>query len=215
MIAPDRTVLSPNFNDAPVVGKTVIIHCTRSGKSNYALEMQATLNYMSTPGTVSSHWVIGRDGEKVRVVPDNKQGWHAQEDNDNSWGIELCQGVETDGFTLSQLTALEAVCRGYVQDFGVSAVHVTSSGAAGFVGHQETAQGIRNGKTDPGSGFPWSAFIAALSPTVPAVPSSTEQLDALTAVQRQVVDYLMAKPLVALTARQSATLRWLESNALK
>ena len=169
MITPDITRLSPNVNrDAagnplPLRARTVIIHCTRSDVSMNPTEMAGTLNYMGRPGTVSSHWVISRLGEAARVVPDDRQAWHAQEDNDNAFGIEVEQGVEADGFTEAQLAKLVEVCRGYVEDFGVPAVHVGSSREPGFIGHQETAQGRRNGKSDPGRLFPWEQFIARLN----------------------------------------------------
>ncbi len=144
---------------------TVIIHATRSGHSMNPTEFIGTLNYMATPGTVSSHWVIARNGTKARVVADNRQAWHAQEDNYNAWGIELEQGIEADGFTQEQIAALVLVCRGYIEDFGVAAVHCATSTEPGFIGHQETVQGKRNGKSDPGHLFDWTAFIAALTPT--------------------------------------------------
>lgn len=164
MIIPDLTRLSPNVNDAlmPAGVKTVIIHCTRSGVSMNPTEFEGTLNYMSRPGTTSSQWVISRTGLAARVVPDNRQAWHAQEDNDNAWGIEVEQGVETDGFTPPQLSKLIEVCRGYMTDFGVPAEHAASSHSPGFIGHQETVQGRRNGKSDPGSLFPWEDFINTL-----------------------------------------------------
>lgn len=165
MIAPDITRLSPNVNAAPMPAgvHTVIIHCTRSGVSMNPTEFTGTLNYMATPGTTSSQWVIARDGTKARVVPDNRQAWHAQEDNDNSWGIELEQGAEQDGFTPEQIASLIQVCEGYRDDFGVPVYHAQDS-SGGFVGHQETAQGRRNGKSDPGHLFPWDEFIRALQP---------------------------------------------------
>ncbi len=170
------TRLSPNVNVAPMPGttKTLIVHCTRSGVSMNPSEFTGTLNYMSQIGTVSSHWVISRDGVKARVVYDSKQAWHAGGDNDNCWGIELEQGVEHDGFTLPQLDALVAVCAGYVTDFGVPIIHCADSHEPGFIGHQETAQGMTYGKSDPGSLFSWPWFITALELAVnpPTPPSS-------------------------------------------
>ncbi len=174
MIVPDILSLSPNYNQyangtpvpMPFTAKTVIIHSTRSGHSMNPTEFQGTLNYMKVPGTDSSHWVISRTGTKARVVADDRQAWHAQEDNDNAWGIELEQGIETDGFTPEQIQALVEVCRDYRDNYGVPARHSTNSIEGGFIGHQETAQGIRNGKSDPGSLFPWTEFIADLQPVV-------------------------------------------------
>lgn len=163
VIAPDVTRLSPNSNPYPVLGHTVIVHATRSGVSMNPTEFSGTLNYMTAPGNNTSHWVIARDGRTARVIPDNRQAWHSQEDNDNAWGIELEQGVENDGFTVLQLASLVRVCRGYMEDFAIPPVHARWSNEAGFIGHEETAQGKRNGKSDPGHLFPWSAFIATLA----------------------------------------------------
>lgn len=173
MIAPDITRWSPNFNHAPVRGKTVVIHATRSGTAGNRTEFDGTLNYMADPGPErdrhpSSQWVISRLGIKARCVPDNLQAWHAQEDNVLAWGIELEQGVEDDGFTPAQIDALVSVCRGYVEDFGVLPRRVWSSSISGFVGHQDTVQGVRNGKSDPGHLFPWFDFIARLQPQAQA-----------------------------------------------
>ena len=165
MIEPDLFQLSPNTNPWPMPksARTVIIHATRSGQSMNPSEFEGTLNYMSTPGTTSSHWVISRDGVRARVVFDDQEAWHASEDNDNAWGIELEQGAEEDGFTPAQMDALVSVCQGYMQDFGVEAVHCTDSLGPGFIGHEETAQGQSYGKSDPGYLFDWDWFIAALS----------------------------------------------------
>ena len=155
MILPDRTSWSPFFNPDPPSGLGVIIHATRSGIPGNPTEMEATLSWFQNPAAqVSAHWVIGRDGEKVRVIDDDMQAWHAGMHNATHWGIELCQGVDSDGFTQVQLDALEQVCRGYQQDFGVRAAHAFE----GFIGHQETPQGQEWGKTDPGTYFPWGSF---------------------------------------------------------
>lgn len=164
VIAPDIERLSPNVNSAnmPDSCRTVIIHATRSGHSMNPSEFEGTLNYMQVPDTTSSHWVVGRDGTKARVVPDFRQAWHAGVDNDNAWGIEIEQGVEDDGFTDVQMAALVDICHGYVRDFGVPARHAANSTEGGFIGHQETAQGKSYGKSDPGSLFPWEWFIDEL-----------------------------------------------------
>lgn len=166
MIAPDLVRLSPNINDAPMPGttRTVLIHCTRSGTPMNPTEFIGTLNYMSRPGTTSSHWVVSRDGEKARVVNDNKQAWHAGTDNDNAWGIEIEQAAEQDGFTDVQLAAVVDICKGYRDDFNVPPRHATNSTEGGFIGHQETAQGKSFGKSDPGRHFPWQWFIDQLQP---------------------------------------------------
>jgi N-acetyl-anhydromuramyl-L-alanine amidase AmpD len=124
-------------------------------------ELEGTLNWFANPlSQVSSHWVIGREGQKVRVVADDCMAWHAGEHNATHWGIELEQGVESDGFTQPQLDALTLVIQCYMQDYGIDAVH----DFLGLVGHEETPQGEAIGKTDPGDYFPWDSFVAGLNP---------------------------------------------------
>ena len=169
MIAPDWISTSPFFNDAPPAAFGVIIHATRGGRSLNPSELEGTLNWFINPvAEVSSHWVVGRQGHKVRVISDNRQAWHAGEHNETHWGIELEQGVESDGFTPEQIAACIDICRGYVQDFGVPPVHAFN----GFVGHQETPQGMRRGKSDPGALFPWAEFIDALVTPTSATSAS-------------------------------------------
>ncbi len=167
----DVVHLSPNYtvdqnNDPvpmPASTKTVIIHGTRSGKSMNPSEFIGTLNYMSRYGTTSSHLVIGREANQTaRVVPDDLRAHHAAEDNDNAWGIEVCQGVESDGFTDAQYEQLRLAGLHYMKEFGVPARHARSSTEPGFIGHEETAQGKRDGKSDPGRLFDWDRFILSL-----------------------------------------------------
>lgn len=163
MIEPDETRLSPNINPYPVRGQTVFIHCTRSDQPFNFQEYEGTLNYMSEPGTTSSHWVVGRLGQKARVVPDDVQAWHASYMNEYAWGIEVCQSTEEGPFPQVQLAALVEICKGYMADFGVPPVRVMDEDTPGFIGHEDSAQGKSYGKTDPGPLFPWDWFIAALT----------------------------------------------------
>jgi N-acetyl-anhydromuramyl-L-alanine amidase AmpD len=181
MIEPDVTRLSPNFSASPPTQRLVVIHATRSGKSMNPTEFEGTLNWFSrTDSQVSAHWVIGRDGKKARVVSDGQQAWHAGEHN-VGWGIELEQGVSDDGFTKKQLASLLDVCAGYVLDFGVPPVHTLDAGQIGFIGHEETKQGKRVGKSDPGPKFDWNDFIADLKRRTAPTPDGPAGLDEFSA----------------------------------
>ena len=180
MIEPDITQLSPNVSryangkeiPMPKTANTVFIHCTRSGRIPMnPSEFEGTLNYMSRPGTTSSQWVVSRTGIAARVVRDDHQAWHAGIDNDNGWGIEIEQAVEDDGFTSEQLWKVVEICRGYRDDFNVPPRRVFDSHPGGFVGHQDTLQGRRSGKSDPGRWFPWDWFISELQTGQPLQPA--------------------------------------------
>lgn len=160
MIEPDRTALSPNYYPTRISGRAVVIHSTRSGKSMNPSELEGTINYMLTPGTVSAHWLISRKGEAIRLVGDEHQAWHAGALNGRSWGIELEQGIEADGFTHEQITKLRDIMQGYRDDFGVEWRRIYSVADSGFAGHQDTDQGRSFGKTDPGALFPWQQVLA-------------------------------------------------------
>lgn len=207
MIKPDKTSFSPHSNPFRPAGTGVVIHATRSGKPGFAMELAATLNHFANPDSeVSAHWVIGRQGEKVRVIADTAQSWHAGEHNATHFGIELEQGVESDGFTDAQIGALVEVCRGYVEDFGIAPVHSPSTLMSGFIGHQETVQGKRAGKTDPGKLFPWDRFIALLNP--PAMVAPTPR-DVAFAGGAAATFMALGKPLSEMHEFDKGTLRWI------
>lgn len=166
MITPDRIEYSPNFRLGTPTGRGVVIHATRSGVAGNPSELAGTINWFRNPNNPdrsSSHWLVGRLGQKIRIVNDDCFAQHAGEHNVTHWGIELEQATENEGVTAPQIAALVEVCRGYVEDFGVPARRVLNVGLPGFIGHQDTRQGRASGKSDPGRLFPWSAFIDALN----------------------------------------------------
>ena len=159
----DVVRLSPNHSPGQPSGKKVVVHATRSGVSMNPREFEGTLNYFARSSSqVSAHGLVGRDGRIARIVPDSQRAWHAGIHNPDMWGWELEQGVESDGFTIKQMESFAVVARHYVVEFGVEPQHITDINESGFIGHQETPQGISVGKSDPGSGFMWQAFIDSL-----------------------------------------------------
>lgn len=167
MTVPDRISDSPNFTPLPVLGTHVMIHATRSGKSGNPNELEGTLSWFKTGSAaagqpVSAQWVIDYDGTKVRVILDDWQAWHAGEHNAVAFGIEICQGVESDGFTDEQLNSLVVICKGYMAGYDIPPVFDPDMTGSGFLGHEDSPQGRRAGKSDPGIEFPWADFLARL-----------------------------------------------------
>ena len=103
---------------------------------------------------VSSHYLIGRDGEVLHLVPEEMRAWHAGagewrgagDVNSRSIGIEL----DNDGaspFSEPLMAALEALLgpsRGLLAAWGI--------GPEGVIGHSDMAPGR---KIDPGRRFDW------------------------------------------------------------
>lgn len=167
-------VSSPNYNDYPPQAtiSLLVIHCISLPEGQYGgddiislftneLDCKSNVDYLDLAGLkVSAHVLIRRDGEAVQFVPFNKRAWHAgksnyagQENcNDFSIGIEL-EGTDKDGFTTEQYRCLAKVtCALQTLYPGITNERI--------VGHADIAPGR---KTDPGVGFDWALYRAALS----------------------------------------------------
>jgi N-acetyl-anhydromuramyl-L-alanine amidase AmpD len=115
---------------------------------------------------VSCHYLITREGEIFRLVPEEAKAWHCGPSimpdpdnrtgvNDFSIGIELAATADS-GFTDAQYRALRALCLDIEKRHGL---------AMNFVGHDQIAgeravsMGLRKDrKVDPGRLFNWEFF---------------------------------------------------------
>ncbi len=103
---------------------------------------------------LSAHYVIGQDGDIVRLVPDEFRAWHAgagswreetQDINSNSLGIELCNGLfGEEPYTEKQIAALTELCLHLIDKHNLAPTHI--------IGHADMAP---TRKIDPGSCLPW------------------------------------------------------------
>ena len=168
-MAATRTILSPNHSAGWTNGppRAVVVHSTRSGQVSFtdAQELQATINwFMSVNSQASAHWVIS-ELERVRMVEDKYPAWHAVEHSWEAYGIEVCQPTRDRPYKEGHYRNLVSVCVPYVKA-GIPIVHLPTlkwqDGRKGFVGHEETEQGLRDGKSDPGPPFDWVKFTNML-----------------------------------------------------
>ena len=120
--------------------------------------------------SVSSHYLIGRRGDVLRLVPEEKRAWHCggsimpepddrRAVNEFSIGIELV-ATPASGFTASQYRALAGLCadieRRHRRRF-IYTGHETIAGA------RAVALGLRTDvKVDPGKHFDWAGFFTLL-----------------------------------------------------
>ncbi len=181
-LIPDRTVDSPNRYARWRFGqpRAVLIHSTRSGRSGFtdAQELRATLSWFQNPESrASAHWVIDASGAKIRVVPDEHPAWHAGEHNQHAYGIELTQSALGGPYTDGHYGGLVAVCAEYVR-LGVPIVRIPTfrNGDRGFAGHEDSLQGRRIGKSDPGPPFDWERFLRLLREEVEHDMSAIDDL---------------------------------------
>jgi N-acetylmuramoyl-L-alanine amidase len=139
-----RIETSPNFDARRP--NLVVLHHTGNGSLDRAL---ATLT--DPARKVSAHYLIGRDGQIVRLVEEKERAWHAGASwwggntdlNSSSIGIEL----DNDGFEPfadAQIDALLALLTDITQRYRIPGANV--------VGHADVAPGR---KADPSERFPW------------------------------------------------------------
>lgn len=171
---PARHVPSPNFNHRPQCDdiSLLVIHCISLPPGEFggdAIERFFTNQldpaehpYFETIAalTVSAHVLIGRDGQITQFVSFDERAWHAGKSafdtrencNDFSIGIEL-EGTDTGCYTDAQYASLIDITRALLTRYPA----ITPER---IVAHSAIAP-VR--KTDPGPGFDWDRYLAALS----------------------------------------------------
>jgi N-acetyl-anhydromuramyl-L-alanine amidase AmpD len=124
----------------------VIIHHTAQNSL-----AQTIKTFTLTRTQVSSHYVIGRDGEVVQMLNDYLRSWHAGR---GRWGNDTdlnsaSIGIELDNngfehFTENQIESLLLVLKRLKAKYSIP--------TANFIGHSDIAPGR---KVDPSPYFPW------------------------------------------------------------
>lgn len=124
----------------------VIIHHTAQDS------LEQTINTFTLSRTqVSSHYVVGRDGEIVQMLNDYLRSWHAGRGrwgndtdlNSASIGIEL-DNNGSEPFTTAQIESLLVLLKRLKWKYGIP--------TANFIGHSDIAP---SRKVDPSTYFPW------------------------------------------------------------
>ena len=146
----------------------LFIHSTRStiaGRS-HDLETQSTINWFSSTNSKASSHLIISPTEIVRVVEDEHPAWHAREHSWQAWAVEVTQPTIDTPYEGGHYRLLAEAVRHYM-GLGVPLVHLPSLGwgdiAGGIIGHEESAQGLRDGKSDPGPQFDWRKLFGYVS----------------------------------------------------
>lgn len=145
-----RERLSPNCDERALPISMAVIHYTEMANAEVAIE-----RLCSPEARVSAHYLMSRDGEVTRLVPEEKRAWHAgvsywrgiRDVNSASIGIELDHPGHALGygpFPDAQFEALVPLLARMVKAHGIPRANV--------VGHSDVAP---QRKIDPGELFPW------------------------------------------------------------
>lgn len=146
----NKPVKSPNFGERRngLRPELVVLHYTAMKDCTSAAKALC-----DPVREVSSHYLIGRDGEVLSLVEENLRAWHAGKGewrgagdvNSRSIGIEL----DNDGvspFSEPLMAALETL-------LGSRLLAAWGIGPEGVIGHSDMAPGR---KIDPGRKFDWA-----------------------------------------------------------
>ena len=134
--------------------KYIIVHYT-----GMQSERESIQRLCSSESKVSSHYIINKKGNILRLVEDKNIAWHAGKSswgmeknlNKNSIGIELVnKGHEFgyENFSKKQIFKLIKLCQILIKKYRIKNKHI--------LGHSDVAY-LR--KDDPGEKFPWE-FLA-------------------------------------------------------
>lgn len=174
-----------------------LIHATR-GHTTLELQDDATLNHF-TYAEDKGGWgstadvLISADDDFIYEFGDimrEHSSWSAgygalgsrYEYGADEWtiSIELAQTHKAEPFTAHVIDKLVWYVQKRSKDFDldIPAVHITewsqrtiSPVPTGFIGHDETANGRKTGKSDPGVQFPWDEFLRRVEGGAVEIPN--------------------------------------------
>lgn len=159
---PISTVNSPNQDDRPAGSTidTLIVHDTETPGVRKATTIA---NWFLNPrSAVSAHYIIGKAGEILQCVPDERRAWHAgpsnfegrEKVNDFSIGIELVNAqTGRDPFTDAQYSSLIALTTDLTTRFNIPLNRIT--------GHRHVTH-YPELKRDPADNFSWERYLTGV-----------------------------------------------------
>lgn len=169
-------VPSPNFGPRQPI--LIVIHATEQESVQESLD---TLRTENSGGPVSSHYLVGDNGDIYQLVADQDRAWHAgpgrwgtiTDVNSASIGIELDNNGE-EPFAPAQIDSLLRLLDDLCERLRIPRSQV--------IGHSDLAP---TRKIDPGALFPWKRLAEAGFGIWPAddAPPAPEGFDAMRALR--------------------------------
>ncbi len=139
----------------------IVIHITDGGAN-----INGTISWFKNPAAkVSSHYVIGQDGEIVQMVAHNDVAWHAGSANGTSIGIEHVANTRGLNPTPAQMCASAALVTWLCDQYGIT------PDRAHILGHAE-ADGKTTHKACPNAVWDWVYYMDMITTRTCYVPDT-------------------------------------------
>ncbi len=139
----------------------IVIHITDGGAN-----INGTISWFKNPAAkVSSHYVIGQDGEIVQMVAHNNVAWHAGSANGTSIGIEHVANTKGLTPTAAQMCASAALVTWLCDQYAIPVDR------AHILGHAE-ADGKTTHRACPNAVWDWVYYMDMISTRTCYVPAS-------------------------------------------
>lgn len=179
-----RELPSPNHGPRPEGARIALVVLHYTGMAGAG----AAIDRLRDPASgVSAHYVIGEDGEVLRLVPEERRAWHAgrgafagfRDVNDVSVGIELIHPGHDFGYRPFERAQIDALCRLLEDLLARHALHPHA-----VIAHSDLAP---HRKRDPGEFFPWDLLARrglAFFPEDPGTPVAPDWAEALGLLRR-------------------------------
>lgn len=93
----------------------IVVHYTTSRNIDGTIS-----HFKSGSPSVSAHYIVGRDGELVQMVPDNERAWHAGNSDMNARSIGI-EHVAADGDKITDAQSLKSIAliRWLMAEYGI------------------------------------------------------------------------------------------------
>lgn len=162
--------------------RQVVIHATGGPDCNPSRQFRGgtldgiVTHFLRSQGKISIHYLIGRDGEMVRMVPEAMVAHHVRGQNRDSIGIELINdGDGKDPFPDIQIATLTDLLREILQRYDLAVSDIKGHSALDDTVLTCNGKPIKR-KQDPGAVFPWETLQRQLkSPPLIAHPAPPEK----------------------------------------
>jgi len=111
----DSSKTSPNQSSRDETKIDLIVLHNTDGSIEGSIE-----HFSKQSSQVSAHYLVSREGNTYRMVPEHRKAWHARQENSRSIGIEIEAYASRTGMTTAQNSAVVALVRDIQKRLGLT-----------------------------------------------------------------------------------------------